>query len=620
MIKTKRKAGFLLMMAVGSSVAPWGLACSSGNGASTLVAPNDSGTVAEAATDGPLADSAVGDTSIAAEAGDAAPADAAPADGAQTDGAQTDSGLPPLCSTLPGTVVYIESGDTQEPLLKALGRSLRDDANITLAFQLTGSCTLSPNLYGGTPIPKNTNMLYIPSTAESPTWTVADAESVCTTSSTAGTEPDLGIAALFPSSCAGVGSPPDGIGTFIGPIQAYTFIVPTAEFTTQTAISAEEAYYALGDGANNPVTYGGAPEWNVPAQFFLRPASKSTLVATALNIGLTAKQATLVGADGGTTDGRNLEASSSAVLAAVAASTSLQALGILGDEIYDANRGKGVNVLAFQAFGQNAAYYPDSTVTSFDKQNIRDGRYSLWSPTVYIAPVDDAGAPSNPAVKYVTDSGPRQPGRGATQCLRRRRNTHRRARCGRQRRPHARLRDAGPAGGRWDHAHAVHATGTLHLRVLEQGCECGHAARELRRLLGERPLRDGRVPERLLRGAASGGLHRRWRLRLGRRFCRWPAQCVHERDRDRQDRCHLPDDRRRTLAAQPVIDATLGHAGCSRHRAHGASGPGGRRARRPRGRRACQTSEGDRRAARCADHGDPQSGKAGTSCVGLRPG
>jgi hypothetical protein len=179
--------------------------------------------------------------------------------------------------------------------------------------------------------------------------------------------------------------------------------VPTAEFTTQTAISAEEAYYALGDGANNPVTYGGAPEWNVPAQFFLRPASKSTLVATALNIGLTAKQATLVGADGGTTDGRNLEASSSAVLAAVAASTSLQALGILGDEIYDANRGKGVNVLAFQAFGQNAAYYPDSTVTSFDKQNIRDGRYSLWSPTVYIAPVDDAGAPSNPAVKYVTD-------------------------------------------------------------------------------------------------------------------------------------------------------------------------------------------------------------------------
>ena len=48
-------------------------------------------------------------------------------------------------------------------------------------------------------------------------------------------------------------------------------------------------------------------------------------------------------------------------------------------------------------------YYPDSTTTSFDKQNIRDGHYTLWSPTVYIAPVDDAGAPVNPAVKYITD-------------------------------------------------------------------------------------------------------------------------------------------------------------------------------------------------------------------------
>ena len=179
--------------------------------------------------------------------------------------------------------------------------------------------------------------------------------------------------------------------------------MPTAEFATQTAISAAEAYYALGDGANNPVTFGGNPEWNVPTQFFLRPTTKSTLVATALNIGLTAKQATLAAADGGTADGRHLEAASNDVLTAVAASTSMQALGILGDEIFDANRGKGVNVLAFQAFGQDLAYYPDSTTASFDKQNIRDGHYTLWSPTVYIAPVDSGGLPSKPAVKYITD-------------------------------------------------------------------------------------------------------------------------------------------------------------------------------------------------------------------------
>jgi len=321
-----------------------------------------------------------------------------------------DAGPPPACSSLPGSVVYIESGDTQEPLLKALGRKLRDDANITLAFQLTGSCTLSPNLYAGTAIPKATNMLYIPSTSECGAWTTANAEFTCTTDPNNGTPPNLGISALFPGSCAGVSpTPPAGIGSFIGPIQAYTFIVPTAEFANQTAITAAEGYYAFGDGVNNPVTWdngkGGGPaaEWNDPTQFFLRPATKSTLVATALNLQLTAKEMTLVTADGGTTDGRNLEATSDEVLAAVKASVSPQAIGILGDEIFDANRGDGVNVLAFQGFNIPAAYYPDSTTTSFDKQNIRDGHYTLWSPTVYITPVDGSGAPSNPAVKYLTD-------------------------------------------------------------------------------------------------------------------------------------------------------------------------------------------------------------------------
>jgi hypothetical protein len=305
---------------------------------------------------------------------------------------------------LPGTVVYIESGDTQEPLLKLLGRQLRDSANITVAYQLTGSCTLSPNLYQGTPIPKNTNMLYIPSTAEDPTWTTKDPERTCTTDPSNGTPPNLGISALFPTSCAGLaGGPPAGIGQFNGPVQAYTFIVPSAEFTTQTAISAVEAYYALGDGLMNMCTYMGASEWKDPAQFYLRPATKSTLVATALNIGLTPKQMTLAGADGGTSDGRILEATSLGVLTGVAASTSIQAIGILGDEVFDANRGKGVNVLAFSAFGQTYAYYPDSSTTTFDKQNIRDGHYTLWSPTVYIAPVDGTGAPSNSAVKYIVD-------------------------------------------------------------------------------------------------------------------------------------------------------------------------------------------------------------------------
>ena len=366
-------------------------ACSSSSNSSTPPPLNDSGTETDSTMTGDDSSSPTGDSATGGDTSTTNP----------DSGGKTDGGPSPSCSTLPGTVVFIESGATQEPLLKALGRKLRDSANITIVFQLTGSCTLAPNLYAGTAIPKNTNMLYIPSTAENPSWTTADAEDTCTTDPNNGTPPNLGIAALFPSSCAGVGSPPSGIGSFVGPIQAYTFIVPTAE--SQTSISAAEAYYAFGDGVNNPVTYNGNPEWNVPSQFYLRPATKSTLVATADNIGLTAKEMTLVTADGGTSDGRQLLATSTEVLTGVSTATSMQAIGILGDEIYDANRGKGVNVLAFAAFGQNQAYYPDSTTTSFDKQNIRDGHYTLWSPTVYIAPVDGNNVPTNPAVKYITD-------------------------------------------------------------------------------------------------------------------------------------------------------------------------------------------------------------------------
>jgi hypothetical protein len=364
-------------------------ACS-GDDTSTAVTPpvNDAGQPGDGSTPITTADGGDSSTTPPTEAG-------------TSEAGTGDGGAAPACSSLPGSVVYIESGDTQENLLKALGRQLRDSANITIAFQLTGSCTLAPNLYSSVAIPKGTSMLYIPSTAENATWTTAMPENTCTV--TGATPPDLGIAALFPSSCAGIAAPPAGIGSFNGPIQAYTFIVPTA--STQTAIWAEEAYYALGDGANNPVTFGGSAEWNDPTQFFLRPSSKSTLVATAKNIDLTATEATLALADGGTSDGRHLEATSTQVLTAVAASTSPQnAIGILGDEVYDPVRATGgVKVLAFKAFGQEHAYLPDSTNTTYDKQNIRDGHYTLWSPTVYIAPVDGSNVPTNPAVKYITD-------------------------------------------------------------------------------------------------------------------------------------------------------------------------------------------------------------------------
>ena len=318
------------------------------------------------------------------EGGSAGAGDEGGAAGAPTTEVQFDGS----CATLPGEVVYVESGDTQENLLKILGRHLRDTANITLAFNLTGSCTLTGDMYGNVKVVKSGMLKYIPSSAEDPSWTTAMPEPTCTTSAD-GVALDLAISALFVDSC-GLGATPAGLAQIQGPIQAYTFIVPTA--SEQKAIWAEEAYYAFGFGATNPLAPTYNP-WNNEAFLFIRPTTKSTLVATAKNINVPPNKWKGV-----------QEAASSDVVSAVKSSAQPKAtLGILGAEVYDGNRMNGIQTLAFQAFKQKAAYYPDSTATSFDKQNVRDGHYTLWSPTVYIAPVDGAQVPTNSAVKYVID-------------------------------------------------------------------------------------------------------------------------------------------------------------------------------------------------------------------------
>src|SRR5207244_11235368 len=116
------------------------------------------------------------------------------------------------------------------------------------------------------------------------------------------------------------------IGLINGPVQAYTFIVPTG--SQQKAIWAEEAYYAFGFGNNNKLT-----PWNNETYMYIRPPTKSTLVATAFNIGLLPSK----------WKGQPQPASSD-VVKMVSQSKSVPldlTVGILGDEVYDADRGSG---------------------------------------------------------------------------------------------------------------------------------------------------------------------------------------------------------------------------------------------------------------------------------------
>lgn len=297
------------------------------------------------------------------------------------DAGSSDGGTP-SCAALPNPV-YLQVGDTQEPVIKALGKKLRDSSvnPMTIVYTTSGSCTNVEAFYGGTPI--TVNPRYIPSEAESPGWTASSASPSCTIQS-GGHAIDLANSALFVSSC-NPDTPPAGIKLFQGPVQAYALVVPHA--STQIAMTAEEAYFSFGFGSSGQVT-----PWNDESFLFIRTSTKSTLLTWAAILGVPAAKWKGVRRD-----------KSSEVLNDVAASASPEkTVGLLGAEIYDGAR-NNVNALAFRAYGQGRAYLPDSTPTSFDKKNLRDGHYVSWSPTVWLAKVDGAGIPTDARVKYIID-------------------------------------------------------------------------------------------------------------------------------------------------------------------------------------------------------------------------
>jgi hypothetical protein len=287
------------------------------------------------------------------------------------------------CDTLPNPI-YLQVGDTQANLMKRLGRALRDNTGkpVTLVWITSGSCTNIQAIYTRVPVPAGTNMNYVPSVAEDGVWTPASPTLMCQ-APTGGVVPDIANSALFNSACT-TEQPPATVELTNGPVQAYVMAVPEA--STQTAITFEEAYFVFGFGMA-----GMIEPWVDEAAMFIRTVTKSTLLAWAANISVPADKWKGVRRDGSTMVVADLQSSP----------TPQKAIGILGAEVYDGLR-DSLNVLAFRAKGQYAAYYPDSTSTSRDKKHVRDGHYTVWSPTIWMD-TTSGGQPVKPDARYVIE-------------------------------------------------------------------------------------------------------------------------------------------------------------------------------------------------------------------------
>jgi hypothetical protein len=94
-------------------------------------------------------------------------------------------------------------------------------------------------------------------------------------------------------------------------------------------------------------------------------------------------------------------------LTALPTSSAESSLGILGLDYLDQNdtdgtprRGK-LKMLAFASKNQKYAFYPDSTKSSYDKRNLRQGRYGGLGFAHLIAPIGTDGQPTDANVKYL---------------------------------------------------------------------------------------------------------------------------------------------------------------------------------------------------------------------------
>nr|HEX4315263.1 hypothetical protein [Kofleriaceae bacterium] len=289
------------------------------------------------------------------------------------------------CDTLSlPPIVYFQTGDTQTNLMKAMGRKLRDNTPrpLTIGFITSGSCTNIQEAYHKTAAISAT-ISYAPSTAEVATWDAGSAAFTC--KAPANTFPDVDNSAVFNSACTSE-APPNNVVVNNGPIQAYVMAVP--ELSDQTAMTAEEAYFVWGFGMAGMIS-----PWTDESNMFMRTVTKSTQITWSDSIGVPPNR----------WKGSAFDQSAQVLSSLQNSQKPEAAIGILGDEVYDGARDT-LNVLAFRAYGQYAAYYPDSTFTSHDKKNLRDGHYTVWSPTTYMNYIDPAsGAPLNDDAQYIID-------------------------------------------------------------------------------------------------------------------------------------------------------------------------------------------------------------------------
>ena len=299
------------------------------------------------------------------------------------------------CTTLTN-VVYVGGASSVQPVLVTFAKALGSSVSI-----IYGSSTSCQGLADIT-VPQ----------ADTSTFSYVSPSGTLSTCSGAGgiaygsINADIGFSDVYPSSCI---TPQitlaDGGGAiqkdFHGAIQPMEIVVPYA--SSESSISADAAYVVFGFAAQGTPTPYIVQPWNDPTAIWTRGDTSGTQLMIAAAIGLSGGK-WLSGLTGDAGAAQIVSGSKMPTDVINGGATKPNStIGILASGVADPDRGAlsttdagttgGLKPLAFQATDQDCGYYPDSQLSTFDKINVRQGRYAIWGPVHLIVNVDGSGNP-----------------------------------------------------------------------------------------------------------------------------------------------------------------------------------------------------------------------------------
>jgi hypothetical protein len=264
--------------------------------------------------------------------------------------------------------------------------------NIFIVYTSVGSCVGVDAIVNGTVM--RTGAAPLPASA---TYWQSSTAKTCQLPAQ-GVSADLGISDVFAASCPDFEQLPNleslKIRDAHGPIQTMTFTVPAN--SKYHEISQQAAYLVFGFGAEARVMDPAGEQviWNDESKLMQRSASSGTQAMLGAAIGVPPSR----------WKGKSNKSSddvAAALRAAVASEETANAsLGILSADTIDSNGLRAeLRMLAYQDSHQDCAFTPDSTATSKDKRNVRDGHYPIWGPLHLLYKINAAGEPLNATIR-----------------------------------------------------------------------------------------------------------------------------------------------------------------------------------------------------------------------------